>query len=207
MLVDQFTKKLYTEPCKSKNAKDVNMAFHYIFEYQTMARPNILYTDNGKEFTNSLLQDYLKNTLHVKHVTTKNDDIKCAIVERTNRSFKSILVKHLQVNNGKYINDLSVLTDSYNNTAPSTTKIAPNAVDPTNLMTVRQNLNLSHAQRNHKLVASSWDKDTSNPKLTVGQWVRNVYQETNISTRISPTIYRSNISDNRSKHIQTASNL
>ena len=123
MLVDQFTKKLYTEPCKSKHAMDVNVAFHFIFEYQTMARPNILYTDNGNEFTNSLVQDYLTNTLHIKHVPTKDKDIKYAIVERTNRSFKSLLVKHLQVNNGKYIDDLSVLTDSYNNTAPSTTKI------------------------------------------------------------------------------------
>ena len=172
MLVDQFTKKLYTEPIKSKSAMDVNVAFHFIFEFQTMARPNILYTDNGKEFTNSLLQNYLTNTLHIKHVTTKNDDIKCAIVERTNRSFKSVLVKHLKANNGKYINDLSVLTDAYNNTAPSTTQIAPNAVDPTNLMTVQQNMTLSHAQRNHKLASASWDKDTLHPKLNVGQWVR-----------------------------------
>ena len=39
-------------------------------------------------------------------------------------------------------------------------------------MTVRQNLSLSHAQRNHKKLASSWDENTTQPKLAVGQWVR-----------------------------------
>ena len=31
MLVDQFTKKLYCEPCKTKHWKDVLAAFHHIF--------------------------------------------------------------------------------------------------------------------------------------------------------------------------------
>ena len=137
-----------------------------------MSRPNILYTDNGGEFKNAAVQDYLTNVLHIKHITTQDKDIKCAIVERTNRTFKSALVKHLTVNNGKYINYLSVLTDAYNNTAHSTTKIAPNAIDPLNLMTVRENLNMSHAQRNHKGLASSWDKDTKKPKLAQGPWLR-----------------------------------
>ena len=93
VLVDQFTKELYASPCKSKHAQDVLTAIRDVFEHQRLSRPKILYTDNGLEFTNAVVEDYLKNRLKVKHVTTKNPSIKCAIAERTNRTLKSVLLQ------------------------------------------------------------------------------------------------------------------
>ena len=100
MLIDQFTKKLYATPCNSKNAYDVLDAFKEIFQYQKMSRPSILYRDNGGEFTNKQVYNCIQNALHIKHVTTKDVDIKCAIVERANRTLKSVIVRHAHVNNG-----------------------------------------------------------------------------------------------------------
>ena len=92
VLVDQFTKKLYASPCKSMHTQYVLTALQDVFEYQTLSRPRILYTDNGLEFTNAILGDYLTNKLKVKHVNTKNPSSKCAIAERTSRTLKSVLV-------------------------------------------------------------------------------------------------------------------
>ena len=60
VLVDQFTKKLYASPCKSKHAQDVMTALRDVFEYQTLSRPRILYTENGLEFTNAIVGEYLQ---------------------------------------------------------------------------------------------------------------------------------------------------
>eukprot|EP00794_Sanderia_malayensis_P004376 gene4376-biopygen3563 len=92
VVVDQFTKKLFVAPCKQKNQTDVLNAFRDIFERQTMSRPRIIYSDNGKEFLNSAVSHYLQS-IHVQHSTTNDSSIKGAIVERTNQTLKRKLVK------------------------------------------------------------------------------------------------------------------
>ena len=63
VLVDQFTKKVYAAPCKSKSGQDVLHALQHIFESETLSRPSILYTDNGLEFTNDRVQQYITRVL------------------------------------------------------------------------------------------------------------------------------------------------
>ena len=140
VLVDQFTKKLYASPCKSKHAQDMWTALRDVFEYQTLSRPRILYTDNGLEFTNALVGDYLTNKVQVKHVTTKNPSIKCAIAERTNRTLKSVLVRVADNNDGRYIDQLQNVVRGYNETRHTATGFAPNTVDPLNVDDIRQGL-------------------------------------------------------------------
>eukprot|EP00794_Sanderia_malayensis_P008699 gene8699-biopygen6998 len=91
-VVDQFTKKLFVAPCKQKNQTDVLNAFRDIFERQTMSRPRIIYSDNGKEFLNSAVSHYLES-IRIRHVTTNDSSIKGAIVERANQTLKRKLVK------------------------------------------------------------------------------------------------------------------
>ena len=191
MVVDQFTKKLYTAPCKTKNKQDVKAGFEKIFQYDTIARPNIMYTDNGKEFKNDLVKKYLSDTLHIKLVYTTDKDIKAAIVERTNRTFKKLLVGHLDNNKGQYIKDLQVLTTTYNNTAPTTTtRIPPNDVDPSNVQKVRSNMEQSFQSRYGKKIKRAPDNKPGVPKFSIGQWVR-IAKEKNVFKRG----YSSNFSD------------
>ena len=174
VLVDQMTKKVYACPCKSKNADDVLIAFRNIFEKQTMSRPKIIYTDNGLEFTNSLVQNYLTNKVHVRHVTTKNPSIKCAIAERTNRTLKVTLVRIADHNNGRYIDDLDNVIRGYNETQHSATGFAPNNVTPINIDTVRQQLYRRAAKRRaQQFGKKTWDSgtDVKSAKLQIGEWV------------------------------------
>ena len=179
MVVDQFTKKLYTAPCKTKSKGDVKAGFEKIFQYDTIARPNILYSDNGKEFKNDIVRNYLSGVLHIKLAYTTDKDIKAAIVERTNRTFKQLLVGHIEHNKGQYINDLPTLTTTYNNTPPSTTRIAPNNIDPLNVQMARSNMEKSFQSRNGKKLQRAPDKTTlpkqlkpPPPRFSIGQWVR-----------------------------------
>ena len=174
VLVDQFTKKLYASPCKSKHAQDVLTALRDVFEYQTLSRPRILYTDNGLEFTNAVVGGYLANRVKVKHVTTKNPSIKCAIAERTNRTLKSVLVRVADNNDGRYIDQLQNVVRGYNETRHTATGYAPNSVDPLNVDDVRQGLyRRAEKRRLQQFGTHTWDNAASRKtaKLAIGDWV------------------------------------
>ena len=142
MLVDQFSKWLFTSPCKTKSAQYVVTALRDIFEYQTLARPKILYTDRGREFTNSPVNRYLTEKLHIQHVLTTGNNLsglKCAIVERTNRMLKRVLVQHSEGNSRhRYIDDLQHYVRAYNSTRHSSLGMAPSDVNPTTVDTACQ---------------------------------------------------------------------
>ena len=172
--MDQFTKKLYASPCKSKNAQDVLTALREVFEYQTLSRLRILYTDNGLEFTNAIVEDYLTNKVQVKHVTTKYPSIKCAIDERTNRTLKSVLVRVAGNSDGRYIDELQNVVRGYNETRHTATGFAPNSADPLNVDEVRQGLyKRAEKRRKKQFGKQTWDNATrrQTAKLAVGDWV------------------------------------
>ena len=87
-------------------------------------------TDKGTEFTNKILQDFLaENDVHF--FTTTNINIKCAVVERFNRTLKAKMFKYLTANSTKrYIDVLQSLTDAYNRSKHRTTEMRPIDVDP-----------------------------------------------------------------------------
>ena len=69
-------------------------------------QPKVVQNDEGKEFLNKTFQSYL-----VQHsicfFTSKNRDIKCAIVERFNITLKSKIWKHFSRSRQyRYIDDL-----------------------------------------------------------------------------------------------------
>ena len=173
MLVDQFTKRLYASPCKSKLAHDVLAAIRNVIEYQTLSRPKILYTHKGLEFTNALVENYLENILKIKHVTTKNPSIKCAIAERTNRTLKSVLVRIADHNNGRYIDQLENAVKGYNSTKHNATGIAPENINPLTIDSVRQQLYTRAAKRRvqQQFGLRTWDSNMASPKHAVGNWV------------------------------------
>ena len=174
VLVDQFTKKVYAAPCKSKSGQDVLRALQQIFETDTLSRPSILYTDNGLEFTNERVQQYLTRVLRIKHVTTKSQSIKCAIAERTNRTLKRVLTRVASVNSGAYLPSLRSVISNYNMTKHSAIGIAPDSVDPLNVDDVRQELYKRQSKRRRQQFGTkaTWDTKAHRPLLAVGDWVR-----------------------------------
>ena len=86
--IDVFSKVAWGIPVKNKCGEEIVRAFKLIRE-----KPEVVQSDEGKEFLNSKFQNHLKQN-NIRFFTSKNRDIKCAIVERFNRTLKSKIWKH-----------------------------------------------------------------------------------------------------------------
>ena len=89
--IDVLSKFAHVASLKTKSATVVRDAF---VEMLRNRRPNMLQTDKGTEFINYTFQKLLSDN-DIKHYTSENDDIKCAIVERFNRTLLEKIFRYL----------------------------------------------------------------------------------------------------------------
>ena len=79
-----FSKRAWAFALKNKSANSIVNSFETLFKDVI---PIKIQTDNGTEFVNSKFKS-LMNEYGINHFTTNNVDIKCAVVERFNRTLK-----------------------------------------------------------------------------------------------------------------------
>src|SRR6267154_3834022 len=136
-VIDCFSKYAFAQPIKKKTGLSIINAFKIIFKKR---KPIFLRTDKGKEFCNAPFQRYL-NQQHVKYFTSNDEKIKCAIVERFNRSLKGRMFKYFTAKgNRKYLNILQDLVKGYNNSVHRTIKFKPIEVTKANESIVFKNI-------------------------------------------------------------------
>ena len=88
--IDVFTKEARAAPLKTKMQKEVSSALNKILEeYEVRS----LQTDRGTEFKNKQVEHMIEGNF-VDHFFTNNQDIKCAVVERFNRTLKAKMYKY-----------------------------------------------------------------------------------------------------------------
>ena len=132
-----FSKFARVEPLKTKTGSAITAAFTKMIADKQC---KLLQTDKGTEFLNSTFQKLLKER-NIRHYTSENDDIKAAVVERFNRTLKTVMWRYLtHVSSGKYIDVLPHLVTSYNNTYHRSIKMAPSEVNAQNESLVRNRL-------------------------------------------------------------------
>ena len=120
--IDIFSKFAWVIPLKDKRGITIKNALEKIFKER---KPKFLWTDNGKEFYNIQVQDLL-NENNIKLYSTNNSEIKSAVVERFNRTFKNMMYKKFTENNNTiFYNILDELVNNYNNKYHSTIKMSP----------------------------------------------------------------------------------
>ena len=120
--IDIFSKFSWVIPLKDKKGITIKNALQKIFNKR---KPKFLWTDNGKEFYNKQVQDLL-NENNIKLYSTNNSEIKSAVVERFNRTFKNMMYKKFTENNNTiFYNILDELVNNYNNKYHSTIKMSP----------------------------------------------------------------------------------
>ena len=120
--IDIFSKYSWVIPLKDKKGITIKNALEKIFKQR---KPNFLWTDGGTEFYNKQVQDLL-NENNIKLYSTNNSEIKSAVVERFNRTFKNMMYKKFtQNNNTVFYNILDELVSNYNNKFHSTIKMTP----------------------------------------------------------------------------------
>ena len=120
--IDIFSKYSWVIPLKDKKGITIKNALEKIFNER---RPKFLWTDRGTEFYNKQVKDLL-NENNIKLYSTNNSEIKSAVVERFNRTFKNMMYKKFTENNNTiFYNILDELVNNYNNKYHSTIRMTP----------------------------------------------------------------------------------
>jgi len=128
-IIDCFSKYLFAVAVKTKKSMEIMNVFKTIFETR---KPLKLMSDRGGEYDNNQFKAFTNNN-NVKFYTTKDKLIKCAIIERANRTLKEKIFRYFTYKGTrKYIDVLESLVDSYNKTKHRTIKVAPIEVTENN---------------------------------------------------------------------------
>ena len=138
ILIDVFTKMVYTRPLKRKDKFSVALAMQSILQ-DLPHFPNTLITDEGLEFYNKNVKNVL-NKYSIHHYSIKSP-MKASVVERVIRTLKSKLEKFFSFNKSKnWVDILDQFVTNYNNTPHRSIKMPPSKVKDSNADIVFHNL-------------------------------------------------------------------
>ena len=113
-VIDVFTKHAWVKPLKDKKGKTVLNAFIEIVN-ESNRKPNKLWVDQGREFYNKFMQEWLDNNYILLYFT--NNKGKPAISEMFIKTVKTKIYKKKAANESKsYLPYLNKLVDQYNST-------------------------------------------------------------------------------------------
>ena len=189
-IIDCFSKYAFAVPLISKTGHNIKKAFENIFKIR---KPNFLRTDKGKEFMNKIFQNYLQANM-INFFTSKDERIKCAIVERFNRTLKKRMFTYFTARGTRrYIDILDDLLENYNNSHHRTIKMCPKDVNKDNESRVYENIYQNDSY-----------KTKQNIKIKPGDKVRVQYKHKPFDKGYYPnwtdeifTVERSKSGDNR----------
>ena len=138
-IVDCFSRFAFVQPVRRKTASDVTDAFSRVISSH-LRQPTYVQSDKGREFLNAVFQKYLSEN-GIAFYTSENDDVKCALVERFNKTLKSKMWRYFTKRKTyRYVDELQNLVTSYNSTYHTTIKMAPAEVTAENEMIVFRQL-------------------------------------------------------------------
>jgi len=123
MCIDVFSKFVWAQPLKSKDATSICTAFKKVLNLGR--QPYKVRTDKGGEFVNTKFKNLLK--IHdIQFFTSQNEDIKCSIVERVNRTIKGKMWRYFtHFSTFKWIDILNKLIHNYNHSYHRSIKEKP----------------------------------------------------------------------------------
>ena len=136
--IDVFSKYAWVAAVKTKTAESILEAFKtFLLKGR---KPVKLQSDKGGEFENRVFQNYCKEK-NIHFYTSKNYDIKAAVVERFNRTFKTKMYKFFTAKKTKnYITNLQQLVNSYNNTRHRSIGMTP--TEASNIKSLKDKIKL-----------------------------------------------------------------
>lgn len=165
-VVDVFSRFAYVQSLQNKTGPEVAKAFERIFK---QASPTSIQTDNGKEFLNKEVKNLFKQ-YNINFFTTTDEDTKCSLVERFNRTLKDKMFKIMtKTGTRKYVDVLDAIVKSYNNSVHSATGYKPVDVNINNRDDIFERLYGFKDKREMLLQRVASEKDG---KLQKGDQVR-----------------------------------
>ena len=137
VVIDDFSRHVWTRPLKNKNGKEVAKAFKDLFQegFKTLK----LRSDAGSEYTNQIVQKLFADE-GIHHFTTFNET-KANIAERVIKTLKSKYFRYMTEHQTfRYIDILDDVTHAYNHSYHRTIKMRPVDVTKENQAQVRNNI-------------------------------------------------------------------
>ena len=123
-VIDVLSKYAWGIPLRNKNGKDVTAAMEKVFKQSHPRKPKHIHSDQGTEFYN----EHFKKLMEKKNINLYSTytHMKASIVERFNRTLKSLMWKEFGVQgNYKWIKILPELLKKYNTNVHRTIGIRP----------------------------------------------------------------------------------
>ena len=190
--VDNFSKYGWTIPLKNKYATTIKEAFEQIIT-NSKRKPNLIETDDGKEFANKIFETYLKsqNNKRYSRYTSKG----AVFAERFNRTIRNLLKKPVFENgDANWIDIIDSIIKKYNNTVHSSTKMTPiQASKVTNQKKVLNNLQDKRKKQKPKFklgdLVRTADIDKTFSKGDTTNWSNNLYMITEVIHETIPSYH------------------
>ena len=136
--IDVFSKMGYAKALRNKSSTWIIPAFEEIFK--EAGKPKKLQTDKGSEFLSRVVQNYFKDK-NIEHFSSQNETIKCAVVERFNRTIKERLYRFFTWRDSyRFIEALPNIIKAYNHSYHRSIKRKPIEVNSQNSHEVWQSL-------------------------------------------------------------------
>ena len=173
-IIDNHTKYAWAIPLKDKTGKSTTTALKSLIEKEKR-KPPIIWSDRGKEFSNTTFLHYL-NEQNIQIYSTISD-LKAVFVERFNRTLLDLIKEPMYIEGrGNWLNHLDAALQKYNNRVHGTTKMTPFEMSTNNtLIRTASPNNKNNAAKlvatpsSHKLRAIA---TAASPKFQVGDFVR-----------------------------------
>lgn len=128
MTCNIFTKFLYTRVLRNKDGATVAAAMEDII-IESGAKPDRIQTDNGKEYYNKHFKELMQK-YGIEHYSSYST-IKCSHIERLNRTFRMLLMRHLhQRKTEQWSDKVQLITSLYNNKYHRVIKMSPASLTP-----------------------------------------------------------------------------
>ena len=122
MVMDVFSRYGWARPLITKSGEAVKVAFEDIFKEEKI--PQKLWADKGTEFYNKDIKPILKKH-KITLYSTENEE-KCSVIERWNRTIKTQLWKYFTANGThRWVDVLQPLIEKYNTTKHRSVKMTP----------------------------------------------------------------------------------
>lgn len=138
-IIDCFSKFAWSIPIPDKKGTTITKVFKKVLT-ESRRTPTTVQFDRGKEFLNHSFKSFLISR-KIEFHPSRNVLTKCAIVERFNRTQKSIIFKYLSHNNTyKYIDVLDKIMKKYNKSVHSTIGMPPSEVRSKDVYTIWKRL-------------------------------------------------------------------
>lgn len=139
--IDVLSKFAWVEPVRTKTGPQVTNAMKTIFDRAAPRKPYRIRSDKGGEFVNRHFKKLLLDRDVEEFIQSQNEDTKCSIVERLNRTLKTRLWRYF-TDKGTYrwTDVIQRLTDNYNNSYHRSIDCKPIDVTRSNQFEIWQKL-------------------------------------------------------------------